>query len=79
MVHRYYMSIIMTKQITLYLHQGSKQDKIKIPVNKESIKQVLDSYRSYLDNLVKKIEHEFKESFPASKILMLLLQPFLRN
>jgi len=45
----------------------SKQDKIKIPVKKESIKQVLDSYRVYLDNLVKKLEHEFKESFPASK------------
>lgn len=45
----------------------SKQDKIKIPLNKESIKQTLDSYRTYLDNLVKKLEHEFKETFPASK------------
>jgi hypothetical protein len=45
----------------------SKQDKIKIPLKKEFIKQVLDSYRNYLDNLVKKLEHEFKESFPASK------------
>jgi hypothetical protein len=45
----------------------SKQDKIKIPLQKEIIKQVLDSYRNYLDNLVKKLELEFKESFPASK------------
>jgi hypothetical protein len=45
----------------------SKQDKIKIPLQKEIIRQVLDSYRNYLDNLVKKLELEFKESFPASK------------
>lgn len=45
----------------------SKQDKIKMPVKKESIKHVLDSYRNYLDNLVKKLEHEFKVSFPDSK------------
>ncbi len=45
----------------------NKQDKIKIPLKKESVKLVLDTYRNYLDNLVKKLEHEFKETFPASK------------
>jgi hypothetical protein len=50
----------------VYASRG-KQDKIRIPVKKESIKQVLDSYRIYLDNLVKKLELDFKESFPASK------------
>ena len=50
----------------VYASRG-KQDNIKIPIQKEIIKQVLDSYRVYLDNLVKKLEHEYKESFPSSK------------
>ena len=45
----------------------SKPDNIRIPLQKDLIKQVLDSYRNYLDSIIKKLELDFKHLFPLSK------------
>jgi hypothetical protein len=45
----------------------NKPEKTRIPLKKEVLKQVLDSYRDYLDSIVKKLEHDFKGLYPISK------------